>query len=349
MKKTESMDKIHICYPFVEGPWGGANQFLKALRQYFRNKGVYSDIVQDAGIIVFNSHQYFKEMFLLKMRYPEKIFVHRVDGPIYLGRKKDKFIDKIIYFLNYSVADGTIFQSEWSKQKNFELGMEKNRFEITINNAPDPKLFNNSGKSPFNNKCIRLIAVSWSSNIRKGFDVFQYLDKNLDFNKYQMTFVGNSPIKFSNIKTTGVIPHDVLASVLKKHDIFIHPSLYEACSNTLLEALHCGLPAVIKNFGQKNIENMQGIEYFDKTEDIIPAIKKIAQNYEIYVKTINIDSFDMICDKYLDFISEIIKEINSSNYSLKKITLKTRVHFLLYGVYNQATNVFNTVAELLKR
>ncbi|MBA7489471.1 hypothetical protein ES702_00005 [subsurface metagenome] len=35
--------KIHILYKFIEGPWGGGNQFLKALRDYFRKVGVYSD------------------------------------------------------------------------------------------------------------------------------------------------------------------------------------------------------------------------------------------------------------------------------------------------------------------
>lgn len=34
--------KIHILCEFVEGPWGGGNQFLKALRRYLRKKGVYS-------------------------------------------------------------------------------------------------------------------------------------------------------------------------------------------------------------------------------------------------------------------------------------------------------------------
>ena len=33
----------------------------------------------------------------------------------------------------------------------------------------------------------------------KGFKYLKYLDDNLDFDKYKMNFIGNTPVKFKNI------------------------------------------------------------------------------------------------------------------------------------------------------
>ena len=41
--------KIHILYKFKSGPWGGGNQFLKALRTALTQKGVYAETLDDSG------------------------------------------------------------------------------------------------------------------------------------------------------------------------------------------------------------------------------------------------------------------------------------------------------------
>ena len=33
--------KVHILYPFIDGPWGGANQFLKAIKNYLISLDIY--------------------------------------------------------------------------------------------------------------------------------------------------------------------------------------------------------------------------------------------------------------------------------------------------------------------
>ena len=47
--------KIHILHDFVGGAWGGGNQFLKALRQYLMENGLYADHYQSADTILVNS------------------------------------------------------------------------------------------------------------------------------------------------------------------------------------------------------------------------------------------------------------------------------------------------------
>ena len=44
--------KIHILHEFIEGAWGGGNQFLKGLRDYFIDKDVYTPHPQLADVIL---------------------------------------------------------------------------------------------------------------------------------------------------------------------------------------------------------------------------------------------------------------------------------------------------------
>jgi len=310
--------KMHILYKFVGGPWGGGNQFLKALRDYFRKIGVYSESPEEAQVILFNSHHCLDEVFRAKKKYPNKILIHRVDGPIFYARGRDRIIDEIIFQFNNLFADGTIFQSNWSREKNYELGMRKSSYETIIMNAPDSNIFNREGKGQFNSKKVKLIATSWSANIRKGFDVYQYLDQSLDFTRYEMTFVGNSPINFKNIKWRKPVPSRELAKILKQHDIYVIASRNEACPNALIEALHCGLPAVARSTGAHPEIVARAGEFFENAVEAIDAIEKVSQNYEHYQGRIDLPTLDEVGQKYYEFAQTIYEDYLDNNYQVKQ-------------------------------
>lgn len=343
--------KIHIIYKFVEGPWGGGNQFLKALCDYFRKTSVYSESPENADVIFFNSYPFGSEYLFdcvlkLKKRYQNKIIIHRVDGPISHIRGKDKIIDEIIFQFNNLFADGTIFQSNWSRKNNYNLGMKKSKYETVIINAPDLTIFNPEEKKPFDERKIRLIATSWSGNIRKGFDIYKFLDEHLDFTKYEMTFVGNSPIVFKNVKWIKPVPSQELAMILKEHDIFVTASRNDPCSNSLIEALHCGLPAVARNEGgHPEIIGAAG-EFFVDENDIIEAIEKVTRNYENYQARINLPTFDAVGQRYYDFAQRIYGAYLTNNYHPKQVNLLSIVKFknvklksLTRGVLNKLTGL----------
>ncbi len=318
--------KIHILYKFIEGPWGGGNQFLKALRDYFIRAGIYSADPQDADVLIFNSYPFGNEhlfdlSFRLKQREPNKILIHRVNGPIFYIRGRDEIVDRIILRFNSCLADGTVFQSNWSREKNYEIGAAKSPYETVIINAPDAKIFNPKPQSSLEGRKIRLMATSWSANIRKGFDIYQHLDEHLDFNRYEMTFIGNSPIEFKNINWIRAIPNPKLAKELKKHDIYIIASKSDPCSNALLEALHCGLPAVArKDGGHKELVGKAGV-LFEDGEGAIKAIDEVAQHYEHYRRQINLPTLDEAGEKYYQFAQMIHQDCLSGNYRPKQVSL----------------------------
>ena len=75
---------VHILFNFKDDIAGGGSNFLTLLRDYFKETGVYSDSIGDADIVLFNSHHSIKLALDLKKTYPNKLFIHRIDGPMRL-------------------------------------------------------------------------------------------------------------------------------------------------------------------------------------------------------------------------------------------------------------------------
>jgi len=215
-------------------------------------------------------------------------------------------MDRKIFSVNRAVADGTIFQSEWSRSESRKQGMKKNRFETVIHNAPDPDIFYSSNNErERHSKKIKLIATSWSNNPDKGFDIYHYLDENLDFEKYEMTFVGRIDKPFKKITVIDPVPSLILAKQLRQHNIFVFASKREACSNSLIEAFSCGLPAVVRN-NSSNPEVMgkRGLTFNGK-EDVISIIELMIHNLETYEKIPFKYQIKGTGDKYLNFFNNI--------------------------------------------
>ncbi len=297
--------KIHILKKLIDGPWGGGNQFLKSLRSEWRDKGLYAETPLEADGILLNSHHDLAKAVALKYFFPKKCFVHRVDGPIYLARKTGDKLDDLIFRATGLIAEGVVFQSEFSRRLCLDAGMPVPGLESTIINAPDPKIFY-PDKTHQIGKKIRLIATSWSTNPKKGFDIYDFLDKNLDFKRFDMTFVGNSSVKFRNIKWLPPQKSKDLAVILRMHDIFLTASMFDPCSNSLLEGLHSGLPAVARNSGgHPEIVGKAGV-LFDGKDDVLEAIDSVSSNYEFYRKNIDLPGISQVASMYYQLFVDAV-------------------------------------------
>jgi glycosyltransferase involved in cell wall biosynthesis len=304
--------KIYIAFDLRDEPAGGGNQFLKALRVYLRSAGAYAERMNEANVILANGHQwgpYLFQLFLAKRARPDLVIVHRVDGPMAVVRgdeKKNRIVDDAIVSFNNRFADGTVFQSRWSRDLCLIQGMEASKHQATILNAPDSSIFYPPVRKIVGDGKIRIVSTSWSGNWRKGFDVFQYLDQHLDFSRFTFTFIGNSPVKFENIRHIAPIPSAALADELRNHDIFLQASHLEACSNSLIEAMNCGLVPVAKNnSSHPEIVDEAGV-LFEGIEDVIAAIDVAAKGQAKYLaKRSHRITMDCAGRAYLDFASEV--------------------------------------------
>lgn len=300
------MMKIYIQYETKKSAYGGANQFIKALKKYFESLGVYVTKPSEADIILFNSSNYPYETIKKKKKNPAAIFVHRMDGPTKLYNGPDDVRDDIAYRMNNYIADATIFQSEYSKKESIRGGMVRNNFETVISNASDPLVFYNKEYEDITDRKKRIIISSFSTNIKKGFDVYKYIDETLDFGKYEVVFVGNSPIEFKNIKNLGTMNSSDLANELRRSDLYITASQKESCSNSLIEAMSCGLPVIALNDGGNPELVSEGGELFSTKEEVIPIIDKIFSDYGNYISRIKVASFDEIGKTYLKYFEYLV-------------------------------------------
>ena len=314
--------KVNILFEITDKPFGGGNQFLKALKKEFKNFGVYDDDIEKADVILFNSFpfdhlEYFE--IIKNFKRKKKLVFHRLDGPISIVRGFDREVDNVIFKANEIFADGTIFQSRWIKEESEKMGLALNPNYAIILNAPDSQIFKKTKKHILPNEKVRLIAVSWSSNMRKGFDVYEWLDANLDFSKYEMSFVGNSPIEFKNIIQKDAMTSFELADELTKHHIIIYASKFEPCSNALTEALHCGLPAIAYNNGGNPDIVGKGGELFSENIEIFDKLELLVSDYEKYVDNINLPSISQVAQKYYDFMFDVYNNSVYGFYKIKKV------------------------------
>jgi len=310
--------KIHIAFTFQPGAYGGGNQFLKALRAYLQQSGVYTNQFGNADVILFSSHHDFHLLLQHPGELREKVLVHRVDGPMRLYNSPDDYRDLLVNTANSILADGTIFQSRWSRDKGLKMGLEYPVLETTIPNAPDPAFFyrKNMG-NPGSAGKIRIIASAWSVNTNKGFDDYCWLDENLDFSRFEMTFVGNTPVSFNNINIHSPVESSRMGQLLREHDIYITASRSDPCSNSLLEALHSGLPVLAVNSGGHPELVAKGGELFDTVEEVPDLLTRLVHDYQRYQQAIQAPPITDIGSRYVAFCRHVKSEADKRGRPLK--------------------------------
>lgn len=72
--------RFHIAMSLDDGPTGGGNQFLKALRGAWRATARYAEDPSSADVVLFNSFQHLRAAADLRARLPKAVFLHRADG-----------------------------------------------------------------------------------------------------------------------------------------------------------------------------------------------------------------------------------------------------------------------------
>lgn len=311
--------KINILFPISEDATGGGNQFLKMLKHNLQKRNLYAEL-DGADVILFNSYQHIPDVIKAKRRYPNKIFIHRIDGLMRLYNTPEDKRDYIVRLANDWISDGNIFQSEWARERNYEFGMKKMCYELTVYNAADSGIFNRNGKCTFSrDRKIRIIATSWSSNIKKGFLTYQYLDQNLDWDKYEMTFVGNSPVSFEHIVHKEPMISEDLAKEMKQYDIYISASQKDTCSNSVIEAMSCGLPALcLRDGGHPELVRDGGL-LFECQEEIPELLEELVNNYDKYQQNIRMISMEEVVGKYVSFAEWINEAVIAGKYVPKRI------------------------------
>ena len=295
---------LAVFHEFVAGPWGGGNQFLRALTGELSRRGLVIEVNRLGArtpACLYNSFNF--DFGRLRRFAREGVrMVHRVDGPIGVYRGFDDGTDGRIAAINRELADATVFQSQFSLDKHRELGLEL-RAPFVIPNAVDASIFHPpERREPLDGRRVRLIASSWSDNPRKGFDTLEWLDANLDSARYEVTFVGRAPVTFERIRTVGPVPSPEVAELLRAHDVYLAPSRDDPCSNALLEALACGLPAAyLRSGGHPELVGDGGLA-FDASEELPEVLERLVAELDERRAAIRVSVLADVADRYLEVL-----------------------------------------------
>jgi glycosyltransferase involved in cell wall biosynthesis len=311
--------KFYVLFTLRPAPYGGGNQFLEALAKALARVGRLAGAVSGADVVLFNSHHDLKDVLSARRAFPSKVFIHRVDGPMRLYTDMSDRRDAVVLKANRLLADGTVFQSRWSRDANMGLDWPPPDHHAVIGNAPDPVIFNRDRwRPPSNGGKVRLIASSWSSNPKKGFAVYRHLGSVLDTSRYEMVFVGNAPEELGNVRIIPPLGSGELADELKKSHIFVTASQSDPCSNSLIEALHCGLPVLALNDGGHPELVGTGGELFDDVREVPEKIERLCRDYRRYSEGINAPTIQDIAEKYAAFAESLLERSAAGHLVLKR-------------------------------
>jgi glycosyltransferase involved in cell wall biosynthesis len=294
---------LAVFHDLVPSPSGGGHQFIRALVGELERRGLTVELNRlSAGTpaCLYNSFN-FDFRRLRRFARDDCRMVQRVDGPIAVYRGFDDGSDRRIVEINRELADATVCQSRFSLDKHRELGLELKN-PVAIPNTVDPRIFYPSALREPRDRRVRLIATSWSDNPNKGVETLAWLDRHLDWGRYEMTFAGRAANEFERIRSVGPIPSEELAELLRHHDVYIAPSRNDPCSNALLEALACGLPAVyLASGGHPELVGEAGIP-FSSPEELPDVLHRLVEELKERRAAISIPTLAEVADRYLSVL-----------------------------------------------
>ena len=295
---------VAIFHEDVPSPSGGGHQFLRALTGELARRGLEVERNRVSGrtpSCLFNSFN-FDLGRLRRFTRDDVRMVHRVDGPIGVYRGFDDGTDRRIAAMNAELAHATVVQSRFSLDAHRRLGIGL-ADPVVIPNAPDPALFYPaSERVPLDGRPLRVVAVSWSDNPRKGVDALGALAATVDPGRFELTFVGRAPQGLKGWTSVAPLGSEELAALLRGEDAYVAASLDDPCSNALLEALACGLPALYRSSGgHPELVGDAGVG-FEGPDDVAAALERLAGDIDACRAAIAVPALTDVADRYLEVL-----------------------------------------------
>ena len=302
--------KIYINREPVLGPWGGGNKTVTRLFEKLNEEHeVVFQLCPDIDVIFCidprpnNYGEWYQHFLNYKNQYKDTKVIQRAGD---LGtHSKPQLTELVKQSVEYS--DFIIFPSKWARDW---IGYSKDNYRI-IYNCPLEIFYENRNESTEVNEKIKLVSHHWSTNPKKGFDVYEKLDKFIgNTDKFEFTYIGRKPDNLILHNSNYISPIDAsqLSKLLPQNDVYITASIEEAGANHVLEAIASGLPVVYHKDGGSIIDYCEDYgEEYSTFEQMISSIEKVADNYSFYKDKVLCynDHIDNVINKYVEVINEL--------------------------------------------
>ena len=155
-------------------------------------------------------------------------------------------------------CDSAVYVSHWLRQY---FKKTDNLKSYIIRNGVDFDIYKSRPEMKLNNGKINLVAHHWSNNEKKGFDIYDELDRWIGSNPdYSFTYIGRERGTFKNTKVVAPLFGKALGLELSKYDVYISASRHDPGPNHCLEAMSTRLPTYVHAEGGGCVE-FAGIEH----------------------------------------------------------------------------------------
>ncbi len=243
------------------------------------------------------------------------------------------------------LADWVVFQSDFSKQMSAKwLYNRIDKFSV-IANGVDIDLFRPRSKSSENSHIIsvhgnlrdldivRCILRVFSSLNREchNYDLYFRIIGNVtaEIAQYVEQFLLKDKLLCENVDLIGGVTAEKLANLLPTSSVSLHLTSGDACPNSVLESLSCGVPVVCQAYGgQSNLVGNAGViidsgKVYDYSDTIVSlAVKGVKEliyelgDYRIKARqrAEQYYSFKLMTLKYKD-VFENVNLMNDRTYS----------------------------------
>ena len=109
-----------------------------------------------------------------------------------------------------------------------------------------------------------------------------------------------------------------------QHDLFITASIDDPCSNSLIEAMHCGLPSLVRNSGGHPEIVGEGGLLFNGIEDVHDRLDDLADQKESLRKKFALPTINEVGDRYLQFAREQWSKKLNRNVTISDLSKVTK-------------------------
>lgn len=338
------MSQVFVLYEVQQGPWGGGNQFLRALTKQLAWSGNLAKSADEANVVLVNSHHWgFRDLLMLfvwKSKRPSGIVLLRVDGPISIvrGNLISRLVDLRVQLFSRLVADGVVFQSNWSASKSFSLGIRPKKWTV-ITNAPDPDVFFAAPVADWQERPLRAVVSSWSSNAKKGTALLEELLRELDPREVEVISIGNLSQDKRGLTQLGPQPTEQVATILRSAHVFLALSSDDPCSNSLIEGIHCGLvPFALDSGGHPEIVKKRDFLFAD-AQELTALLEQPLGEMRHKWGLADVPGLPVVATEYLQFC----RSLEDSHLNIPRIPVTI---FLLILIDAIVVTVFRTWSKL---
>jgi glycosyltransferase involved in cell wall biosynthesis len=261
---SADMIRVHFTYHHVDRPWGGANNFMRALHEDLSANGHFQftrSIDEDCDVLFMNqlatgpggnserlSLGRVKALVGDSSSAPHrKLVVRAVNlnrhafalGPrnLTLGWWRDR---QTIALLN--MADAAIFQSAYQREFFVRAGYRGGN-DIIINNGAAEVFWAEQPAHPPLGDTLRFISSTASPRASKRHDLIARLSM---VDGVEVSHLGVWPqgIETGRVRLLGMQAREQMIAALSGSHYFLHPAIKDPCPNTVFEAVCAGLPVV---------------------------------------------------------------------------------------------------------